>query len=151
MKMPGKKMKYGACFFLAIVLIAQFVGVERVNPPVRSEIQVDKAIATILRGACYNCHSNETVWPWYAKVAPASWLVASDVAEGRRHLNFSDWGSYDRDTQVHKLKAIEEEITDRGMPPWYYSAVHRSSRLSSEQSSQLISWAAGRNKTPLKQ
>ena len=121
-------------------MIAQFVRVERVNPPVHSDIHADSEVATILRNTCYNCHSNETVWPWYSNVAPASWLIASDVSGGRRHLNFSEWESYDIDTQSHKLKSIAEEITDRAMPPWYYSMVHRGSRLSEAERTKILSW-----------
>jgi len=133
-------MRYGIFLFLAALLIAQFIRVERVNPPVRSDIHATPEIGSLLRNTCYNCHSNETVWPWYAHVAPVSWLVASDVSEARRHLNFSEWGSYDGDTQSHKLKAIAEEITDRAMPPWYYLMVHRGSRLSESERNNILSW-----------
>jgi len=148
MRTSQKKTKYGIYLFLAALLVAQFVRVERLNPPVRSNIHADGEVAAILRKACYNCHSNETVWPWYSNVAPASWLVASDVSEGRRHLNFSDWESYDGDKQSYKLKAITEEITDRAMPPWYYSMVHRGSRLSEGERAQILSWAANGHLLP---
>lgn len=137
-----KRMRYGILLFLAALLIAQFIRIERVNPPARSDIHATPEIASLLRNHCYNCHSNETVWPWYAHVAPVSWLLASDVSEGRRHVNFSEWESYDKDTQSHKLKAIAEEITDRAMPPWYYSMVHRGSRLNAEESAQILAWIA---------
>lgn len=142
MQIFRKSMRYGILLVLAILLLAQFVRVERANPPVRADIHTDKEIANLLRTACYNCHSNETIWPWYANVAPASWLVASDVSEARRNLNFSEWENYDADTQSRKLKEIAEEIEEGAMPPWYYSMIHRRSRLNAEESAQILSWTA---------
>jgi hypothetical protein len=136
-----KKMRYGIFLFLAALLIAQFIQVERVNPPARSDIHATPEISALLHNACYNCHSNETVWPWYSHVAPVSWLIASDVSEGRGHVNFSEWETYDSDKQSYKLKAIAEEIQGGMMPPWYYSMIHRSARLSAEKRAQILSWA----------
>lgn len=150
MRTPRKKMRYGIYLFLAVLLSAQFVRVQRVNPPVHSDMRADGEIATILRNTCYNCHSNETVWPWYSNVAPVSWLIASDVSEGRRHLNFSEWETYDSETRNHKLKSIAEEITDRAMPPWYYSMIHRGSRLSEAERRQILTWTDSGNLQPEK-
>ena len=77
---------------LAVVLAGiQLVPVERTNPPVESEVAAPPAARAVLRRACYDCHSHETRGPWYAQVAPISWLVANDVQEGRRELNCSQW------------------------------------------------------------
>jgi hypothetical protein len=137
-----KKARYGIFLFLAALLIAQFIQIERVNPPARSDIHATPEIASLLRNTCYDCHSNETVWPWYAHVAPVSWLVASDVSEGRRHVNFSEWETYDSDKKSHKLTAMAEEIQDGMMPPWYYSMIHRRARLSAENRARILSWTA---------
>jgi hypothetical protein len=88
---------------LAIVLllvVIQFVPVDRSNPPVTSEVPASPEARAVLRRACYDCHSNETVWPWYSKVAPVSWLVARDVHKGREELNFSTWDRYATKEQV---------------------------------------------------
>ena len=75
-----------------IFILIQFIPVDRTNPPVTREVAWDSAeTARIARRACYDCHSNETVWPWYSNIAPASLLVASDVRDGRSYLNFSEW------------------------------------------------------------
>ncbi|MDH5429724.1 MAG: heme-binding domain-containing protein, partial [Nitrospirota bacterium] len=80
---------------MAIVLIGiQFIPVNRTNPPMEEEIVALPDVKAILKRACYDCHSNETIWPWYSQVAPASWLLAWDVAEGREELNFSTWNRY---------------------------------------------------------
>jgi hypothetical protein len=135
-----KDAKIAALVLAAVLLLAQVIRMERSNPPVRYEISTNPAVQSLLRRACYNCHSNQTIWPWYSNIAPASWLVASDVHEGRQHLNFSEWGSYGGDKQSHKLNTIAEEIRDGDMPPWYYSLMHSESRLSSSERGQILSW-----------
>src|SRR6478672_7737844 len=87
-------------------LAAQIVPVTRVNPPVEGDLTAPADVKAVLRRACYDCHSNETVWPWYSHVAPVSWLVADDVNKGRRHWNFSTWNHLTPDRQA---KAMREE------------------------------------------
>ena len=135
-------LKIPQMLVLAIVLIfllAQGIRIDKSNPPVRSDL-APVAVKPVLQRACYNCHSNETIWPWYSNVAPASWLVGMDVREGRDHLNFSEWGAYDSGTQSHKLRGIAEEVRGGEMPPWYYSLVHRGSRLSEAERTQILAW-----------
>jgi hypothetical protein len=135
-----KKARIAALLFVAALILAQAVQVERSNPPVQSDIAGEPAVMSLLHRACYNCHSNKTVWPWYAHVAPASWLLASDVNEGRRRLNFSEWGTYTDAVRSHKLLAIADEIRDSVMPPWYYSIMHRDSRLTAAERGQIQAW-----------
>jgi len=71
----------------AVFVLIQFIPVARTNPPVEGEISASPEVMSILRRACYDCHSNETRWPWYSKIAPVSWLSVKDVNEGREHLN----------------------------------------------------------------
>src|SRR6185436_12929985 len=91
-----------ALAFLAL----QLVPVERTNPPLKAPLQAPAPVDAILRRACYDCHSNESRWPWYGYVAPVSWLVADDVKQGRKHLNFSDWNEYSAKKREHKLEEI---------------------------------------------
>jgi hypothetical protein len=100
----------------------------------------------ILRRACFDCHSNETVWPWYAYVAPVSWLVASDVEEGREELNFSQWDAYNADRQAHKIKECGEEVAEGEMPLWFYVPAHPEARLSQ---ADIRSGAIRRCKMPI--
>jgi len=94
----GKKTKITGITLGALLLGMQLYRPERTNPvsdPALSFQEVEKPpaeLTALLNRACMNCHSHQTAWPWYSNVAPASWLVASDVAEGREHLNFSEWG-----------------------------------------------------------
>jgi len=143
-------LKLAALVFVLAVLSIQAIRIDKLNPPVQSDIQADPAIQSLLRSACYNCHSNETVWPWYSNVAPVSWLLASDVNEARSHLNFSMWGTYGSNVQSNKLAAIAEEVQSGDMPLWYYQLVHSEARLSQEDRSKISNWAesASRFETP---
>lgn len=125
-----------------VVFVAiQFVPVDRSNPPVTAEVPAPPEARAVLRRACYDCHSNETVWPWYSRVAPVSWLLAHDVHEGRDELNFSTWDRYAANEQVKKLKKSWEETSEGEMPPWFYLPVHRDAVLSAEDKAVLRRWA----------
>lgn len=95
----------------------------------------------MLRRACYDCHSNEVVWPWYAQLAPFSWLVARDVHEGREAVNYSTWNRLDEDEQPEALEESWEEIADGNMPPWIYLPLHPEARLSDEDRRILDQWS----------
>ena len=113
-------MKRWVKWFVAVAVVLgaaiQFVPVARTNPPVTGDIPAPPEIKTLLRNACYDCHSHETVWPWYSRVAPVSWLVAHDVEEGREHLNFSAWTDYKPLKQSVLLAGAAEEIEEGEMP-----------------------------------
>src|ERR1044072_7099855 len=83
-------------------VVAQFARIDRTNPPVETDVPAPANVKNALRTACYDWHSNETVWPWYSHVAPVSWLLAYDVVEGREELNFSTWQRYDAKRQQKK-------------------------------------------------
>jgi cytochrome c551/c552 len=126
---------------LAVLLIvAQAIRPERTNPPVTGEINAPPEIKSILRKTCYNCHSNETVWPWYSQVAPASWLLAHDVSNARKRVNFSEWSSLTPRRQAGKLRKADEEIKEGDMPLWYYLPLHPEARLSDADKSALMAW-----------
>jgi hypothetical protein len=127
----------------ALIAIAQFVPVTEDNPPVRGDLQAPAAVKTIVRRACYDCHSNETAWPWYGRVAPVPWLVSRHVNEARRRLNFSDWSdyAYDPETEVHKLRAISRLAGLGRMPPWYHQLTNPREHLTSAERETLMAWA----------
>lgn len=130
----------------ALVLIAmQFVPLEfpRDNPPVGASIQAPEEITRILRRSCFDCHSHETEWPWYAWVAPASWLVTADVAEARTKLNFSDWESLSDRGKRRRANEIVEEVEEGEMPMWQYLITHPGARLSEEEVAALTRWRDG--------
>jgi uncharacterized protein YxeA len=121
----------------------QLVPVDRSNPPVEAEVPASPEARAVLRRACYDCHSHETVWPWYSRVAPVSWLVARDVHEGREELNFSTWNRYVTKQQIEKLSESWEEVAEGEMPPSFYLPVHRDAVLSAEDRAILREWARG--------
>jgi hypothetical protein len=130
-----------------LVVLAQVVPVERANPEINSsrtveaKLEVPPAIDNILNRSCYDCHSQRTVWPWYSRVAPGSWLVAHDVSEARRKLNFSDWASYNQKQAERKLGAICEEVKGGDMPLWYYTPMHPGTKLSEAERQAVCQWA----------
>ena len=92
--------------------------------------------------ACYDCHSNETIWPWYSHIAPISWLLAWDVRDGRDELNFSTWSQYSTQRQLKKLKESWEQIAEGYMPPWYYLLPHPDAQLAPAERDLLGQWTA---------
>jgi hypothetical protein len=125
----------------AALVVAQLVPVSRTNPPVEAEIVAEPEVQTLLRRACYDCHSHATVWPWYAGVAPVSWLVAHDVDHAREELNFSRFTSYDATRRRKKLGEIAEEVGEGEMPLWYYLLVHPEARLTDDERARIVAWA----------
>lgn len=133
-------MKKFIAFVILVIIGIQFVPVERTNPPVQSDIDAPANVKTILKRACYDCHSNETNWAWYTKVAPVSFLIAKDVNDGRKHVNFSEWGNYTNKTEKIK-EEIWEEVREEHMPPWQYKILHKEATLSMEEKEIIRNWA----------
>ena len=125
-----------------VVLIAlQFKPVDRSNPPVQSDIGTSPEIKEILRRACYDCHSNETDWPWYSYIAPMSWFVTGHVDHGRGHLNYSEWPVFDLDEQEHLFEEMWDELSAGEMPLRSYTLIHRNARLTDDELNALLEWA----------
>ena len=127
---------------LTAALALQVVLAKRTNPPVRAALVSPPEVDAILRRACYDCHSNETRWPWYSHVAPFSWLIAADVARARREVNFSEWGSYYPATRRRKLQWIARSLREEKMPPWSYRLMHPGVRLNAADRAALERWIA---------
>ena len=126
--------------FLVLFLAIQFVPVERTNPPVVSDFRGPEEVKKILVRSCYDCHSNETNWPWYSKVAPVSWLVAHDVEEAREELNFSEWDQFRSKRRL--IRKITKETKEGKMPLPAYLRLHPSVKLSDEDLSTLKEWTS---------
>jgi len=121
---------------LALFLILQIIPVWalKTNPPVQREPQWDSPQTRALaQRACFDCHSNETQWPWYTNVAPVSWLIIMDTIQGRQHLNFSEWG-----LQRAEVDEVDREISRGDMPPANYILLHPGAALSAAEKQQLI-------------
>lgn len=134
-------MKKLLIILVVLIVGIQFIPVDRTNPPVTKEINAPDEVKAILKKACYDCHSNETNWAWYTKIAPASFLASRDVKEGREHLNFSEWDRYaGKESKVKE--EIWEEVRDEKMPPWQYRIMHSESKLSDQEKNTLRNWAS---------
>jgi len=132
----------GFCLFV----VAQFVGPAKTNPvsdpsvALESKLQVDPKVETILDRSCADCHSNRTRWPWYANVAPVSWFVIGHVNDGRRDLNLSEWGNYDKRKQTTRLNQMCELVKTDAMPLSSYTPLHPGSKLSGDDVKVLCEW-----------
>ncbi len=104
-------------------------------------MNVPDSIKSILHAACYDCHSNNTTYPWYSYVQPVGWFLNSHIKEGRSGLNFSDFGSYSPDRKANKFEEIGEHISENSMPLMSYKLLHKAARLSETERQTLIKWA----------
>jgi mono/diheme cytochrome c family protein len=125
-----------AVALLAVTIIVQLVphGRNHTNPAVIQEPNWDSPqTRQLAQRACFDCHSNETVWPWYSNIAPASWLVQKDVDEARRYLNFSEWTG-----SIREADEIAEVVAEGEMPPSQYLLMHPQARLNASEKDALI-------------
>ncbi|MCL4394793.1 MAG: heme-binding domain-containing protein [Chloroflexi bacterium] len=121
----------GRLVFVAIQFIPY--GRDHTNPPVQSEPNWGSPQTRALAvRACFDCHSNQSVWPWYSNIAPISWLIQRDVDQGRRRLNFSEWNGFGETRDVTR-------VVQRGeMPQWYYVLIHPQANLSPSEKVSLV-------------
>lgn len=134
----------------------QLVSVEPVSEvaptsPSANDIAAPAQIEALLTRACYDCHSNQTRWPWYSWVAPVSWLIERDVALGREQLNFSEWRSYYPQTRTRKLQWMGRELREGSMPPWSYRLMHPRARLTEAERAMLVRWIESETSAPAPQ
>jgi hypothetical protein len=136
--------------FIVLVVafgLLQLTNPDPTNPPVVAGHDLfaihppPAPVAALVRTSCYDCHSNETKWPWYSRVAPMSWLVANDVKNGRAKLNFSDWPVTDPDRAGRKFGNISDEVDSAEMPLKKYTMIHRDAVLSTSQRQAIVDWA----------
>jgi len=130
-----------------VFIILQFIRPEFTNPPlVESETlaaatQVPADVQQILVRSCNDCHSNETKYPWYSKVSPFNWFLASHIDEGRHEMNFSLWNTYPDDKKVNKLDEICEQVEQSFMPLPEYLWLHRDAVLTKAEAELLCNWS----------
>jgi len=127
------------------ILVAAVIGIQlipvdrgRSGPPAGAV--APPAAQAVLERSCMNCHSYGTKWPWYSRVAPVSWMVASDVRRGREKMNLSDWSDVEPKQRAHLIHEVAEETSEGHMPPKIYLAFHRDARLTEEDSKALAAW-----------
>ncbi|PJZ85913.1 heme-binding domain-containing protein [Leptospira harrisiae] len=136
-------MKRFFFILLGVFLLLQLFPINRTNPSVTSEIQSGAEVKEILKRSCYDCHSNETVWPVYSYVFPASLLISHHVEEGREELNFSEFGKLAERKQNKKIYEIWEQVDEGEMPPKDYLLLHPNAKLSDKDKEILKQWSEG--------
>jgi hypothetical protein len=136
----------GLAVLVVLAVAAQVFQPRTSNPPIdpastlQARLAVPPDVSSILDRSCRDCHTHETTWPWYAKVSPASWLVVSDVNEGREHLNLSEWARYDARRADHELDEMCEHVREGEMPLGSYTLLHPDARLSEGDVTAICGW-----------
>jgi hypothetical protein len=149
MKLSMRSILFGVIGLVVLGVLIQLVpyGHDHTNPPVVQEPKWNSPqTREFAKRACFDCHSNQTVWPWYSNIAPVSWLVYRDVAEGRKHLNFSEWdvhpsvpeGEGEGEQHQHGPEVMQEVLEYREMPPATYLLIHPEARLTNQELQILI-------------
>jgi acyl-CoA reductase-like NAD-dependent aldehyde dehydrogenase len=145
--MTPSRIRRVALVLMLVGAAAQLVRPARTNPSVNPAHTVEAAgrvppqIASVLRRSCFDCHSNETRWPWYSEVVPMSWGVANHVREGRAAMNFSEWGTYPARKRFALLEKLCDEVREGQMPLASYLWLHRDARLSEAEWKAVCDWS----------
>jgi hypothetical protein len=128
------------------LVVGQFVRPSRANPPIDPAATLEAvehppaAVSAALDRSCRDCHSSGTVWPWYTEVAPVSWWIANHVSEGRREVNFSEWGHFNARRKAKKFGEICEQVERREMPIPAYAFVHPEAQLTDSERQAICDW-----------
>ena len=136
---------------ILLVLLPIFIGIQFIQPARNAAGQASPAdiaktfslppyMQSLLQNACYDCHSNNTRYPWYSFIQPASWWMASHIKKGKQELNFNEFGSYSVRRQKSKLQAIANSLNDGTMPLSSYAFLHSNARLSADQKETINHW-----------
>ncbi len=136
---------------ILLALLIVFIAIQFIQPAHNKAVQVlptdfakvfvvPNNVQSVLQNACYDCHSNNTNYPWYSNIQPMAWIMARHIKNGKDKLNFSDFGSYTSRRQISKLKGIANQIKDDEMPISSYKMMHKNARLSKEQKDLIMDW-----------
>lgn len=150
-KITKKKIIIGV---VLLVIVIQIFRMDKTVKPVNPSTDFialttpSAEVETLLKIACYDCHSNQPSFPWYTNVAPISWWIKHHIDEGRQELNFSDWGTYSDKRKKHKLEECIEMIEENEMPIASYTWMHKDAKLTDAQKLQLIEFFRAIKQTP---
>ena len=140
-----KKILY---IIVILLVIIQFipanlpeVSTKNPNDLIVNNVDIPEDVKLILKTSCYDCHSNETHYPWYSYVAPVSFLVSRDTKVGREELNFSNWKEYSKSDMAGILDGISDEVAEGEMPMKIFTLIHQDASLSNQEKEILIDWA----------
>ena len=134
-------------FLLIVIVGIQFIptnhnqSTDILITDITKTFDVPQNILTLLKKSCYDCHSNNTNYPWYSKIQPGSWVLEKHIKEGKKDLNFSEFGNYSKRKQKSKLKSISSQVKDQKMPMTSYTMLHRNAKLSESEKKELMDWA----------
>ena len=132
---------------LIVLIVIQFIQPARnkngqvLATDISKIYSLPQSVQATLKTACYDCHSNNTNYPWYTNIQPVGWMMARHIKEGKEELNLSEFGSYSERRQLSKLRSIENSIKDGSMPISSYTIIHKNARLTKEEKAQIIDWA----------
>ncbi|WP_298370840.1 heme-binding domain-containing protein [uncultured Lutibacter sp.] len=137
-----KKILLGILVFVALI---QFIRPEKNSSKedinhISKEVSIPINVQEIIKISCADCHSNNTVYPWYSKIAPISWYLAMHVNDGKEHLNFSEWTLYNKNQKAHILKDLKEVLKNHKMPLQSYLWLHKNAELTNKQYAELLNW-----------
>jgi heme-binding protein len=148
----NRGLKAAAIIVIVMVVVfaaAQLIRPERANPAtdasrtIQAHLGTASGLVAVLDRGCNDCHSNETMWPWYTKIAPLSWLMAYGVREGRKAVNFSEWAAYSPEQQRDLLVASCQDVSGGRMPGSPYTLLHPEARLSAQDVETICAAARG--------
>lgn len=140
----GKKIAWA---LLGVFVVMQFIRPEKNQDSgdhlgaFLSETNPPAEVRELLKTGCYDCHSNQTEYPWYSNVAPVSYWLAGHVSDGKKHLNFSAWDTYEAKRKDHKLEEVVETVKEGEMPLNSYTWTHQGARLTQQQREAITAWA----------
>lgn len=146
--MNKARVKMVLLALLVFLIGIQFFQPARTNPQVvpskalSAHVKIPEKVQASLMRSCGDCHSDQTVWPWYSHVAPASWMVVDNVNQGRRHMNLQDWEAQPSAKQANDvLIDVCKEINEKGMPPFTYRIAHKNVKLTQSESDTICAWS----------
>ena len=129
-----------------ILILIQVIRIDKTNPPVDSKLDfftaynAPESVKTKIIAACYDCHSNATKYPWYTNIAPFSWWIQGHINGGRKHLNFSTWGDYEKGKQQHKVEECIEYVENAWMPLVSYTWLHPEAKMTDVERQAMVDY-----------
>jgi len=142
----GRRLKLVGLGLIAVLIILQFFKPEPNNAPIDPELDMlevlvpPEPMADLIRNACYDCHSNQTVYPWYNRISPVSWYLNRHVRKGKEDLNFSEYGLLDKADRIGAFADICDVLDAGTMPLQSYMLIHKDARLTQEERENLCNW-----------
>lgn len=138
---------------IIVTILILFIAIQFIQPArnkngqvlpndITKTLNVPDKVLNIFKNSCYDCHSNNTNYPWYVNIQPMGWMMAKHIKNGKENLNFNEFGTYSKRKKANKLRAIETSIKDGSMPLSSYTIIHMDAKLSSENKKLITDWAS---------